>query len=117
MNVMDEYGRFGRESYFFGVLGLAFLNIPFLVLMGAYAVAPLLISIGLLSVKRLQNIGCPKALGIVIFIPLANFFLYSFCLCAPKGFAHTKRMDIRGWFAGMFMFFILVGIMYVNTFI
>lgn len=56
----------------------------------------ILISICILTVSRLKNMGKSGWWAALIFIPLVNLCVGAFCLAAPPGYAQSKKMDTTG---------------------
>ena len=50
----------------------------------------------ILTAQRLRNMGFSPWMALLALIPVVEFVVTIPCLCAPAGYAHTKKLDTTG---------------------
>ncbi|MBA3699127.1 MAG: hypothetical protein H0W78_09750 [Planctomycetes bacterium] len=105
---LGNLGGLTRQHYFFGWLGMVVLAfIPILGILNL-VVSPVL------ACYRMKNVGYHPALGLLIFVPIANIWVGLLCLAAPEGYRYTKKLDTIGKVvAGIFIGLIVLVIVMV----
>jgi len=101
-----NYGGLHRTGYFFGMLGIATLQVIFnVVAPGNQEIVILGIIITLvpafiLVVNRLHNIGMSGWWSLLILLPIINLYIAFTCFMCQEGYKDTKKLDTAGKIIG-----------------
>jgi len=86
--------RFGRWAYFVSLMAISFASVILSHINGAKAIGDLVV-LGCFvpMVLRLNDTGRSGWWSLIAFVPILNLVLGLYLLCAPRGYAHTKKAD------------------------